>query len=86
MVSHDLNTSSKYADLVIMMAPPGVVHKIGTPEEVLTAESIGEIYGVECTVVDDNGRPHVILERALDDEETRQRNSKAPVHPRCWPL
>ncbi len=76
MVSHDLNTSSKYADQVVMMAPPGVIYRIGTPGEVLTAESISEIYGVECSVVDSNGRPHVILERALDDEEIRQRNSR----------
>jgi len=76
MVSHDLNTSSKYADLVVMMAPPGVIYKIGSPEEVLTAESISEIYGVECSVVDSNGRPHVILERALDDEEIHQKNTR----------
>ena len=75
MVSHDLNTSAKYADLIVMMAPPGVIHKVGTPEEVLTKESVSEIYGVECSVVDSNGRPHIILERALDDDEIRQDRS-----------
>lgn len=65
MVSHDLNTSAKYADRIIMMALPGVVHSAGTPEEVLTEESICEVYGVECRVIEDMGRPHVILERAL---------------------
>ena len=75
MVSHDLNTSAKYADLIVMMAPPGVIHRVGTPEEVLTAQSISEIYGVECSVVDSNGRPHVILERALDDDEIRARGA-----------
>ncbi len=76
MVSHDLNTSAKYADLIVMMAPPGVIHRVGTPEEVLTAQSISEIYGVECSVVDSNGRPHVILERALDDDEIRAKGAE----------
>ena len=78
MVSHDLNTSAKYADLIVMMAPPGVIHKVGSPEEVLTAESVSEIYGVECTVVDSNGRPHIILEKALDDEEIHRKNHEKP--------
>ncbi len=69
MVSHDLNASAKYADRVIMMAKPGIIYRSGTPEEVFTAEDIRRIYGVECRVIDDTGRPHIILERALADEE-----------------
>ncbi len=65
MVSHDLNISAKYADKIIMMALPGVVYSAGTPEEVFTERSIREVYGVDCRVIDDNGKPHVILERAL---------------------
>ncbi|MCQ2085792.1 MAG: ABC transporter ATP-binding protein [archaeon] len=67
MVSHDLNLSSKFADEVIMMSVPGVIHKVGLPEEVLTADNISTIYGVECEVIIHKGRPHVILERALEE-------------------
>lgn len=71
MVSHDLNISAKYADTIVMMAMPGRIYRVGTPEEVFTEEAISEVYGVECTIIDDRGRPHVILERALDEDETR---------------
>lgn len=67
MVSHDLNLSSMYADKVIIMAVPGVIHQVGTPNEVFTKENISRIYGVECEVIDHKGRPHIILERALSD-------------------
>lgn len=68
MISHDLNISAKYADRIVMMALPGIIHKVGTPEEVITEESIRYVYGVECRIVDDGGRPHVILGEALPDE------------------
>jgi iron complex transport system ATP-binding protein len=66
MISHDLNITAKYADQIIMMAPPGRIHKVGTPEEVITKETINEIYGVNCEVLTDSeGKPHVILGSAL---------------------
>ncbi len=61
MISHDLNISAKYADSVIVMSKPGVIYKIGTPEEVITRETIRNVYGVDCNIIDDNGRPHVVL-------------------------
>lgn len=71
MISHDLNTSAKYADEMIVMALPGVIHSVGTPREVLTEATIRYVYGVDCEVVDDDGRPHVVLKRALPDEAIR---------------
>ena len=68
MVSHDLNISAKYADEIVMMAPPGVIYRTGTPSDVLTEDNIRRVYGVDCRVIDDEGRPHVILKRALDAE------------------
>lgn len=69
MISHDLNISAKYADRIVMMALPGIIYKVGTPGEVITEESIRYVYGVECRIVDDGGRPHVILGSAIPDEE-----------------
>lgn len=67
MVSHDLNLSSMYADKVVIMDKPGIVRQVGTPVEVFTKETISQVYGVECEVIDHKGRPHIILERALSD-------------------
>ncbi len=68
MISHDLNISAKFADEIVMMASPGVIYGVGSPCDIITEKSIREVYGVECHVIDDMGRPHVILEKALDDD------------------
>ncbi len=60
MICHDLNIASKYADNIILMHK-GTVYAAGRPEEVMTEENIKEVYGVESTVIMDEGRPHVIL-------------------------
>lgn len=72
MISHDLNISSKFADNIIMMALPGVIYKIGSPSEVITQEAIRYVYGVDCQIIDDDGRPHVLLKKALPDEVIRE--------------
>ena len=66
MISHDLNISAKYADKVILMAPPGRILTVGKPSEVITKENIEEVYGVSCDIVQDpQGKPHVMLGSAL---------------------
>ena len=61
MISHDLNISAKYADRIIVMARPGIVYSVGSPSEVMTREMIRHVYGVDCSIIDDHGRPHVML-------------------------
>ncbi len=83
-ISHDLNITAKYAHKVIMLAKPGVIHAIGTPEEVLTKENITSVYGVNCRIIEDDSEssnpnmteekirvPHIILGEALviDDDQ-----------------
>jgi len=66
MISHDLNISAKYADKIILMAPPGEVRMFGTPDEVITCETIRDVYGVDCEMHhDSSGRPHILLGSAL---------------------
>ena len=69
MISHDINIAAKYADEVIMMHE-GTIFAVGTPNEVITADNLRTVYGVESLVVEDEGRPHVILRDAIpmDDE------------------
>ncbi len=62
MISHDLNLAAKFADRIILMAEPGIIRSIGTPEKVLTEKNIEEVYRVSCRVIDDGGSPHIILQ------------------------
>ncbi len=69
MISHELNVAAKYADRVIVMSTPGIIYKTGTPNEVITEDTVRYVYGMNCKVIDDCGKPHVILGTPLSDEE-----------------
>lgn len=56
---HDLNLASRYSHKVIMLNN-GIVYCTGKPLEVFTPENIAEVYGVEVSVTEKNGRPHII--------------------------
>ncbi len=64
MISHDLNIAARYSDYVIMMYDKHI-YRIGTPEDVITEENIREVYKVESKVIEDDGRPYVILKDPL---------------------
>lgn len=73
--SHDINLIAKYADLVIVISDGGIV-SYGSPAEVINEEIIRAVYGVEVTVIRDNGELYVIPLRPADpekgdDEDTR---------------
>ncbi|ATE54217.1 ABC transporter ATP-binding protein [Actinosynnema pretiosum] len=57
---HDLNLAAMHCDRLVVLRAGRVV-AAGKPEEVLTAELIGEVYGVraEVTPTGVDGRPHV---------------------------
>ena len=61
MICHDINIAAKYSDNIVMMRD-GEIYAVGTPEHVITAENIKAVYGVETTLMNVGGRPHVILE------------------------
>ena len=60
MICHDLNIAAKYSDRIIMLKD-GEVFVTGTANEIITEENVREVYGVGCRIIDDEGRPHVIL-------------------------
>ncbi|MCQ2085564.1 MAG: ABC transporter ATP-binding protein [archaeon] len=60
VICHDLNVTSLYADRIILLSKGGV-YADGTSEEVLTADNIREVYGVESEIIEKQGRPHIIL-------------------------
>lgn len=65
MICHDLNIAAKYSDRMLMMSE-GKIYAAGTPEEILTRDNVRHVYGVDCEVVMDQGRPHILLR----DEDT----------------
>ncbi|MBO4798013.1 MAG: ABC transporter ATP-binding protein [Candidatus Methanomethylophilaceae archaeon] len=67
MISHDLNIASKYSDNIILMYD-GKIYAVGTPSEVLTKENIRTVYGVDSEIIDDGGRPHLVLRDAESEE------------------
>lgn len=69
MISHDINIAAKFADKVILMFQ-GRIFDVGTPKEVITEDNLRSVYGVTSEIVDDNGRPHVILKDALPMTES----------------
>jgi iron complex transport system ATP-binding protein len=68
MISHDINITAKYADKILMIANGGI-YAYGTPKEVLTKESIRDVYGVDADIIDVNGRPHVILNDSIPTDD-----------------
>ncbi len=72
MISHDINIAAKFSDEVILMHQ-GRIYDAGTPEQVINEENLRAVYGVEARVVDDDGRPHVILRDAVPMDESADR-------------
>ena len=79
MISHDINIAAKYADEMIMMHE-GSIYAIGTPQEVITKENMECVYGVKTDIIDDDGRPHVILKGTVKME---RKDGKTVVKDGC---
>lgn len=70
IVLHDLNLAATYADAVVLLKA-GLVHAAGAPAEVLTAETLEDVYGAPFRVIDHPvyGTPLVVsLPAARADE------------------
>jgi iron complex transport system ATP-binding protein len=60
-VLHDLNLACRYADHLVAMGD-GTIAAEGTPEEVVTAATVAEVFGLEAEVIADplTGTPLVL--------------------------
>jgi iron complex transport system ATP-binding protein len=68
MVLHDLNLAARYADELVAVRG-GRVHAIGSPSEIVTAELVRDVFGLESRIITDplsekplvlpSGRHHV---------------------------
>lgn len=61
MVLHDLNLAARYADEIVAMVD-GRIHAAGMPAEVVTADIVREVYGLDNAVITDptTGKPLVL--------------------------
>ncbi|WP_278264411.1 ABC transporter ATP-binding protein [Nocardia sp. AG03] len=61
MVLHDLNLAIRYSDELVVMAAGRIVAR-GKPAEIITAELLGEVFGLDATVLTDpvSGRPMIV--------------------------
>ena len=61
MVLHDINLSARYADYMFALRD-GTLRYEGTPREVVTAQTMKEIFDLDCVVVDDpvSGTPLIV--------------------------
>ncbi|MFI6638567.1 ABC transporter ATP-binding protein [Streptomyces sp. NPDC050504] len=50
LVSHDLNQAALYASTIVAMRDGRIVRQ-GPPEDVLTVETVSEVFGLDCLVV-----------------------------------
>ncbi|WP_432791470.1 ABC transporter ATP-binding protein [Brevibacterium sp. K11IcPPYGO002] len=60
-VLHDLNQACRYADEIIAMKNGAIVAQ-GPPETIITSELVNEVFGIDCTVIDDpvTGAPMIV--------------------------
>ncbi len=61
LVSHDINLSSRYSDKLVLLQS-GKIYAIGKPEEVITKESMRNIYNIEVEMkYDSEIKPFTIV-------------------------
>ncbi len=72
MVLHDLNLASEYSNRLLLLNN-GSIHKIGTPEEVVTYKTIEAVYKTVVLVEENpvSGKPCIFL---ATEEEIRKAN------------
>lgn len=70
MICHDLNIAAKYADELVLMFG-GRIYSAGRPDEVITESNLEAVYGVRARVIDDDGRPHIILKDFIRSLESK---------------
>jgi len=61
MVLHDLNLAVRYSDHLIVMSEGQIVAS-GKPQDVISAELLADVFGLEATVIDDpvSDRPLIV--------------------------
>ncbi len=59
MAIHDINLALRYCDEILMLKD-GHVRGHGPPTELITAEAVRDVYGIEAAVKDECGAPFIV--------------------------
>ena len=59
IVLHDINQAAQFADTVVTMKD-GQVQAIGCPVDVITQQTMKDLYNVDVTVINHQGRPVIV--------------------------
>ncbi|MGO2672651.1 iron ABC transporter ATP-binding protein [Psychrobacter celer] len=59
IVLHDINQAAQFADTVVMMKT-GQVMAVGQPVDVITKDTMKDLYNVDVTVLNHQGRPVIV--------------------------
>jgi iron complex transport system ATP-binding protein len=80
MVLHDLNLAARYADFLVAMLH-GKIHALGSPREVLTEDTVRDVFGLKSRIIEDPtsgtpimlpiGRHRMALHHPLHKENQR---------------
>lgn len=78
MVLHDLNQAARYADSIVAMRGGQIITQ-GTPQQVMTAENILQVFGLEASVVTDpiTGTPMCVPIGRRGQRKRRQQQQHA---------
>tara|TARA_B100000989_G_scaffold167572_1_gene125318 strand:- start:41 stop:916 length:876 start_codon:yes stop_codon:yes gene_type:complete len=64
---HDINLAARFADKILLF-DEGKVKSFGKPSEVLTEDSISEVFGVSCVIIpleEDSSKIHIIINNEI---------------------
>lgn len=68
---HDINLAARFADKIILF-DDGKVKSYGKPEDVLTEQSISDVFGVSSMIMpreDDASKIHIIINNEIEERE-----------------
>ena len=68
---HDINLAARFADKIILF-DDGKVKSYGKPEDVLTEQSISDVFGVSSMIMprdDDPSKIHIIINNEIEERE-----------------
>ena len=68
MICHDLNIAARYSSQIIMMYD-GAIERVGLPEEVFDRDIIRKVYGIDCEIIEFEGKPNVLLKSEFVEDE-----------------
>jgi iron complex transport system ATP-binding protein len=66
MALHDLNLAAKFVDKLAILKG-GKIYAAGDPADLLNAENIRDVYGVEAVVMKNLGRPYIVPLRSINE-------------------